>query len=719
VISRKATPLGAVEWRWLRGVLDILHQPAVLLDQFHHVLVANNAFYDLLGMIPQSATGGTLRDLGNGLLDAPGLQAFLDSVDVDPVRASTQRFEINKGPHLQRKFVLKAIRVPAGALSGTAVVTIEEIGRSNRMNEFLGTAQGSQQTLSAIAAADHDLRQPLQTLSLLQGVLAAREKDPELHKLVDRLEEAIEALTGILHATVSIDQLARGSIEPAIGTFPIGSVINRLRTELAYHADARGLEWRVVPSSVAVRSDAYLLGQVLRALLMQAMKLIARGKVLLGCRRRGNRLIIQVWISGTGVTAERQEIILNEFHTSPASPVPNNLVGLLVTPLSKRLKLAVKARSRPGNGLVFTSEIPIEPQLVSGTLRPNSTPKGTILVTSDDPNVRDSLVMLLREMGHEPLTASADDGFASLLSNKDGSVRPEVAIVSFGQTPERNAKAIVSLRWMLGWEIPAIAIGDDVSKGTNADAVGDSVVYLPAPLRPAELTPHIARFLALVRYRAAVSRRSSRDTLRQAVFVVDDDSVLREVIRDVLGYQRQNVELFSSSEEFLKAYRRDRQGCLIIDNRLPGISGVEVLERLKAEGSSIPSIMITGHSDISTAIRAMKAGAIDYLEKPISYEALLTAVERALETGRGSAEAHLKRQELAARLTELTPRERQVMELVVAGRSSKKIAQILKISQRTVENHRAAIMRRAGVTSLPDLIRIVMQLQLSEKDQNQ
>ena len=133
------------------------------------------------------------------------------------------------------------------------------------------------------------------------------------------------------------------------------------------------------------------------------------------------------------------------------------------------------------------------------------------------------------------------------------------------------------------------------------------------------------------------------------------------------------------------------------------MTGVELLERLKADGATLPSIMITGHGDTSTAVRSLKAGAIDYLEKPISYEALLTAVERALAIDRGSADAMVKRRELTARLAELTPRERQVMDLVVAGQSSKSIARILGISQRTVENHRFNIRKKLALARSVDL----------------
>ena len=322
----------------------------------------------------------------------------------------------------------------------------------------------------------------MQTLSLLQGILAAREKDPEQHKLISRIEEAIGALSGMLNALATMNQFNAGPISPDIITFPIGLVVNRLRTELAYHADARGLAWRVVSSNVAIRSDPQLLGQVLRALLMDAMKLIARGKVLFGCRRRGHHLVIQVWIRGTGVSAEQQENILKEFHSHRGWSTGVSSVEALVKPLSDRLNLAVKTRSRPGNGLVFSAEVPIELQLAETVIRRDAASKGTILVVSDDPIVRDALTLLLREMGHEALTATPDDGFAALLRNKSGSMRPEIVIVDLRGANELNGKVVSALRWMLGWEIPAIVIGDDISRREDVDVVSEPCTYLPKPI---------------------------------------------------------------------------------------------------------------------------------------------------------------------------------------------------------------------------------------------
>ena len=716
MISQKTRQADFMDRPWLHGVVSILRQPAAILDQWHHILAANESFYYLIGSTPHSALGQRLSDVGNRLLDAPRLEEFLESDEPGSTGVKRYQFETSKRLPGRRTFTLSAQRIPEKLSSGTMVVVIEETTVSaleSADNSVPRVDQREQQFLTSIAAADHDLRQPLQTLSLLQGVLAAREKDPEQHDLIDRLEEAIEALTGMVNTIALVNQINAGTIAPVILTFPIGLVINRLRTELAYHADARGLEWRVVSSNLVVRSDPHMLGQVLRVLLIDAMKLIARGTVLLGCRRRGRHLAIQVWIRGTGVSAEQQEIVLNEFHARHGLSTGTGLVEVLVKPLSDRLNLAIKARSRPGNGLIFSSEVPIESQLAEAGIRRAELSRGTILVASDDPSVRDTLVLLLQEMGHETLTATADDGFATLLPLKSGSMRPEIVIVDLRRTSDFSKKVVSSLRWMVGWEIPAIVIDDSIPRANDAGMISEPCAYLPRPIRPGELTPQIARFLTLVRYRAVASKEPNR-ALQQTVFVVDDDGVLRDAIRDVLRHQGQNVEVFSSSESFLESYDRNRRGCLIIDNRLPGMAGVEVLERLKSEGSTLPSVMITGHGDISTAVRAMKAGAIDYIEKPISYETLLTSVERALEIDRGSADALIRRRELAARIAQLTPRERQVMDLVIAGRSSKNIAQVLTISQRTVENHRAAIMKRAGAASLPDLIRIVMQLQLSE-----
>ena len=173
------------------------------------------------------------------------------------------------------------------------------------------------------------------------------------------------------------------------------------------------------------------------------------------------------------------------------------------------------------------------------------------------------------------------------------------------------------------------------------------------------------------------------------------------------------VETYDSCEAFLEDYRPGREACLLIDAYLPGMSGLELLRRLNDAGDRLPSIMITGNSDVSIAVQAMQAGASDFIEKPIGRKELLASIARALEQSEDSSKLTAWHEEAASAVARLTPRQRQVMELVLAGHPSKNIAADLGISQRTVENHRASIMRKTGTKSLPALARLALAAAIS------
>ena len=190
--------------------------------------------------------------------------------------------------------------------------------------------------------------------------------------------------------------------------------------------------------------------------------------------------------------------------------------------------------------------------------------------------------------------------------------------------------------------------------------------------------------------------------------MVDDDSTVREALRDLLEQDGRTVETYASSEAFLEAYRPGSEGCLLVDARMPGMGGLTLLQRLKGEGSRLVSIMITGQGDVPMAVEAMRAGAADFIEKPIRRDELFASIEHALEHIQDSAKLSVRREAAATRLAGLTPRQRQIMELVLAGHPSKNIAADLGISQRTVENHRAAVMKKTGSHSLSALIRLAL-----------
>jgi PAS domain S-box-containing protein len=201
---------------------------------------------------------------------------------------------------------------------------------------------------------------------------------------------------------------------------------------------------------------------------------------------------------------------------------------------------------------------------------------------------------------------------------------------------------------------------------------------------------------------------SSTASPREVVVVVEDDPLVGRALREMLEGRGWDVDDFTSGEDFLAAFRPERANCLLLDAKLPGISGLGVLTQLRRDGHHVQAIVITGAADTKLAVAAMKAGATDFIEKPILGPELLTAVECVLEQGRDADKVSNWRAAAAARLESLTPRQRQIMTLVLAGHPNKNIAADLGISQRTVENHRAQIMKRTASASLPDLTRLAM-----------
>jgi two-component system CheB/CheR fusion protein len=192
------------------------------------------------------------------------------------------------------------------------------------------------------------------------------------------------------------------------------------------------------------------------------------------------------------------------------------------------------------------------------------------------------------------------------------------------------------------------------------------------------------------------------------IFIVDDEGALRDAMRELLQAEGWSVEAYPSGEAFLEAYRPGGEGCLVVDARMPGMSGLELLERLKSTNGAPPAIMVTGHADIRLAVRAMKAGAMAFLEKPVPYDELIVNIERALALTRNATALSSLREAAAKRLASLTTRERQVVGLVVEGNLNKEVAYLLGISQRTVETHRAAAMKKLGARTLSELIHLTM-----------
>ena len=193
---------------------------------------------------------------------------------------------------------------------------------------------------------------------------------------------------------------------------------------------------------------------------------------------------------------------------------------------------------------------------------------------------------------------------------------------------------------------------------------------------------------------------------RPVVFVVDDDPSMRESLRDLVDSVGLEARVFGSAPEFLQAKRPDVPGCLVLDVRLPGSSGLHFQQELAKAGVQLPVIFITGHGDIPMSVRAIKAGAVDFLTKPFHEQELIDAINAAIERDRTQRHEAAQIVELRRRLQALTQREREIMALVIVGRLNKQIAADLAISEATVKVHRGQIMRKMGAKSLPELVRM-------------
>ncbi|MGB5294096.1 MAG: response regulator FixJ [Thermoanaerobaculia bacterium] len=191
------------------------------------------------------------------------------------------------------------------------------------------------------------------------------------------------------------------------------------------------------------------------------------------------------------------------------------------------------------------------------------------------------------------------------------------------------------------------------------------------------------------------------------VFVVDDDEAVRESLALLLRSVELAVATFSSANEFLDSYDPAAPGCLILDVRLPGMSGLELQQRLADDGADLPIVFITGHGDVPMAVRAMRRGAVDFLQKPFSDQELLDRVQQALAEQSQRRQQSESKAEIAQRIRSLTPREHEVMELIVEGLANKVIANRLGTSQRTVEVHRANVMRKMQADSVARLVHLV------------
>jgi len=201
----------------------------------------------------------------------------------------------------------------------------------------------------------------------------------------------------------------------------------------------------------------------------------------------------------------------------------------------------------------------------------------------------------------------------------------------------------------------------------------------------------------------------------QTVFIVDDDEGVRDGLSLLLATVGQSCELYECGQEFLDAYDGSKRGCLLLDIRMPRMTGLDLQKKLLEQGSKLPIIFITGHGDIPMAVEAMRRGALDFIRKPFREHDLLERINEALDIDEDSHRKELYRQQVAERLSALSEREREVFDRVAEGHMNKVIAGDLGISERTVEVHRGQVMKKLDVRTLAQLVRIKIDMEMSAK----
>ncbi len=195
---------------------------------------------------------------------------------------------------------------------------------------------------------------------------------------------------------------------------------------------------------------------------------------------------------------------------------------------------------------------------------------------------------------------------------------------------------------------------------------------------------------------------------KPVIHVVDDDDAIRDSIIWLLDGERYSVRTYATGEDFLARLEHLSPACVILDIRMPGMSGIEVHEQLTRNGVSTPVVFVTGHGDVPMAVEAIKRGAVDFIEKPFNEQKLMSVIERALELDAQNAGQVAAQSVVAARLAKLSPREREVLDLVVKGKMNKTIADVMNISIKTVEAHRSKVMEKMCVRSLAELVQAVL-----------
>jgi len=371
----------------------------------------------------------------------------------------------------------------------------EEISRA-----WKSAALADQAKTSFLSAASHDLRQPLQTLRFLQTALEPHLPDGEGRNLVGGIARSLDTMSSILSSLLDVNRLEDGNLRPSMSDFAINEVFDSVAVDFLDSVADKGLRWRLVRSQLMVRSDKGMLAAMLRNLLSNAVRYTDRGTVLLGCRRTGDKIRIEVWDRGIGISQDQLPHIFQEYYQGAHGAERGGFgLGLaIVRRMGKVLDHRIDVRSTPGRGTVFSIEVP-RGDASRDTTERAQTPRferedfrGTILVVEDETSVRSSLRRLLKTRGMEAIVvATASDALARISRQE---IRPDLLICDYNLRGSANGVDTVNaLRAALGWNVPAIVMTGDIRSEVVDRVAAHGISVLIKPFSTDELLQHMAQ----------------------------------------------------------------------------------------------------------------------------------------------------------------------------------------------------------------------------------
>ncbi len=374
----------------------------------------------------------------------------------------------------------------------------EELGEARK------TAERANQAKSAfLAAASHDLRQPLQTLKILQGTLKQQIQDSAAHKPIAGIGRALETMSDMLTSLLDINRLEAGNLRPSKSDFPINTIFESLAADFADSIEERGLQWRWVRSGLIVHSDRRMLKEMIRNLLSNAVRFTEHGRILMGCRRAGDNVRIEVWDSGVGIMGEYLPHIFEEYFQGPQDARPGGFgLGLaIVQRLGNILGHPINVQSTPGKGSGFSIVVPLgreKPKVTGSTALlerlPDSLFARTMIVIEDEGSVRAALESWLRSEGLD--VVSAANGNEALALAEKG-VRFDLILADYNIPGRMNGvDSINALRAALAWKIPAIVLTGDIRTDVIESIAAHDVSIALKPVKTDELMELIKRQLA-------------------------------------------------------------------------------------------------------------------------------------------------------------------------------------------------------------------------------